>query len=159
MKLIRKLVQDKYTSFFLGNKNKQIKIYDFFQAISMASAYLKLKKEITYDKNRLRFLSALFQKYHWFSIIKAFEEVASNEKIKKEEINPFVKNRCSILVKEDFNDLLKIIEEDETVLIEFFNQFPFEFEKIKKEPVFSDRKIRWSVGVVKMEKQKSRGIT
>lgn len=153
METVRKIVKKKFDVFFLGNKSKEINPYAFFQALSMSCAYLKVEKNFEYDAKKLKFRSALFKHYCWLNIQKVINSVPIKEEyMNLEQFRCRVKNECFELNKPFLDELLKCIHEDEKILKCFFELFP-EGEEKPKEIIHTDRKLGWSIGIVKKAKQ------
>ena len=149
MQLIRDIVRRRLDASFIARKNNKDGIYEFIQALSLASAYLKLKKGFVFDSNDAEIGSILFKNYYWVCLNNAIRNVPiTSYHLNPEELNTIVHDVYSTINKPYLSELFEYCKDRESILIDFFNEFPKGDEK-KEEVIFRDRKVDWSIGVVK----------
>ena len=153
MQIIKQILDKKYESWLLGKKNGVYKFYDFFQAVSLASAFNKINNRKFLKENEIRYRSMLWQAYS-FEILNSIKNNTNKNlfEIKEQWIN-HIKNKFQIVSETYRNEILNIVSQDEEIISDFQKFFKGIKKKTVEEPMkFKDLNQDFIIGSVIKER-------
>ena len=145
------MVDRRMEDFFIGKKNHKFLIYDFYQGLSLANAYLRLKGGAEFDKKKKALRSIFWKKYMYDTLLKSMKSIDRTKYNTNEDWSKEVKKHYSIINKAYFDRIIHFIDEDHDVIDKFNKIFAIESKKdnlvFKKESP-RDRTMRYSGGII-----------
>jgi len=153
MQIIKQILDKKYESWMLGKKNGVYKFYDFFQAVSLASAFNKQNNRKFLKENEIKYRSMLWKAYS-FQILNSVKNNTSKNlfEIKEDWMN-YIKSKFQIVSETYRNEILKIVSQDEEIISDFQKFFKgIKKEKVKEPMKFKDLNQDFIIGSVIKER-------
>jgi len=153
MQIIKQILDKKYESWIMGKKNGVYKFYDFFQAVSLASAFNKLNQRKYLKENEIKYRSMLWKAYS-FQILNSVKNSTNENRFEmKEQWINAVKNRFQIISETYRNEILRIVNQDEEIILDFQKFFKgIKKEKVKEPMKFKDLNQDYIIGSVIKER-------
>jgi hypothetical protein len=143
MKAIKEMVLRKYNDYFIALKNDSFQPELFFDAVSLAYAYLMNY----HDAPRIDFeLRAILMEAIEYAI---YEECYTSDFRTLEELNLAVKSRYSELAAKFKEEMQLCIEEDEAVINSVFKKFYVKASEKVVKVSYDDIRQRWGIGILK----------
>jgi len=153
MQIIKQILDKKYESWLMGKKNGIYKFYDFFQAVSLASAFNKLNNRKFLSKEEIVYRSRLWKAYSFKIMNSVINSISKNLYEMKDQWINAIKNKFQIVSETYRNEILRIVIQDEEIISDFQKFFKGRKQKTLEEPMkFKDLNQDYIIGSVIKER-------